>query len=926
MPQPLRATYRLQLHAGFGFDAVAAIAPYLARLGVSHVYCSPYLQAAPGSTHGYDVVDHRRLNQELGGEDGYRRMVAALGQAGLSHIVDIVPNHMATTAFGHAAGAFGHAAGAFGHAAGALGHAAGAADAAGAAGAGRGNAWWWDVLENGQSSRWASFFDIDWDAPEERVRQRVLLPVLGDHYGRVLEAGELRLERRDGAFVVRYHEHEAPVSPRTLDELLAGAATAAGSDELASIAVAFGRLPPATATDRASVEERHRDKEVLRARLERLLADDPDLAAAVDREVAALNQDWDGLDNLLQRQNYRLAFWRVGGRELDYRRFFDIPELIALNMGDPEVFAETHELVLRLVKDGDVAGLRIDHPDGLLDPTAYLRRLRDAVGPDVYVVAEKILEADEHLPDTWPVAGTTGYDFLNRVTGLFVDPVGEGPLTELYSRFTGEESDFAEVAYEAKHYVMRETLAADVNRLTGLLVDVCDRHRRYRDYTRHELHEGLREVAACFSVYRTYVTPAQPPSPTDVTVVEAAVAAAAERRPDLSADLLQFFREVILLRLPGDLEHEVAVRFQQLTAPVTAKGVEDTAFYRYLRLVSLNEVGGDPARFGTSPDAFHTHNRFMSEAWPATMLSTSTHDTKRSEDARVRIALLSEIPEQWALAVRRWAAHNDRHRRGEDGELPDRNTEYLLYQTLVGAWPLDVDRAVAYVTKAIKEAKRQTSWITPNPEYEEAVLGFVADVVADEELLVDVELFVRPLVGAGRIASLSQTLLKLTSPGVPDVYQGTELWDLSLVDPDNRRPVDFESRRRLLERCTGMGPGEALAAAEEGAPKLWLMQRALALKERRAAAFAPGSGYRPLWAEGEKADHVVGYVRGEDVVVVAPRLIVGLGGDWGDTALSLPPGTWVDELARSGRSWTGETPVPLGELLDELPVAALGRA
>ena len=888
MPLSLRATYRLQVHAGFDFDAVAALAPYLAELGVSHAYCSPYLQAAPGSTHGYDVVDHRRLNEELGGEAGYRRMVAALAEAGLSHIVDIVPNHMAV--------------------------------------AGRHNAWWWDVLENGQSSRWAAAFDIDWTGPEERVRQRVLLPVLGDHYGRVLEAGELRLERQRASFVVRYHEHEAPISPRTLDELLAAAAETTGTDELASIAVALGRLPPATATDRASVEERHRDKEVLRARLERLLEEQPALAAAVDDQVAAVNSDWDGLDALLQRQNYRLAYWRVAGRELDYRRFFDIPELIALNMGDAEVFAETHELVLRLVKDGDVTGLRIDHPDGLLDPARYFRRLREAVGPDVYVVAEKILEAEERLPRGWQVAGTTGYDFLNRVAGLFVDPAGEEALTELYARFTGEERDFAQVAHEAKHLVTQETLAADVNRLTNLLLEVCDRHRRYRDYTRHELHEAVKEIAACFPVYRTYAVPGEQLSETDVAVVDQAVAVAAERRPDLAPDLLEFLRDVMLLRLPGDLEDEVAVRFQQFTAPVTAKGVEDTAFYRHLRLVTLNEVGGDPARFGTSLESFHEHNAFIAGNWPATMLTTSTHDTKRSEDVRVRIALLSEMPEQWALAVRRWAAHNDRHRRGQGSDYPDRNTEYLLYQTVVGAWPLSVERAVAYVEKAIKEAKRHTSWITPNPEHEEAVLGFVADVMADEEFLAEVELFVRPVVEAGRVASLSQTVLKLSAPGVPDLYQGTELWDLSLVDPDNRRPVDFERRRALLARCPEMGPSEALAADDQGVPKLWLIQRALDVRRRRPAAFVPGGGYRPLWAEGERAAHAVAYVRGEDVVVVAPRLALGLAGDWGDTALALPPGTWIDELSRSGRTVTGDSPVLLSDLLSEFPVAVLGRA
>ncbi|MFN2505036.1 MAG: malto-oligosyltrehalose synthase [Acidimicrobiales bacterium] len=882
------ATYRLQLHAGFGFDDVAALAPYLAELGVSHVYCSPYLQARPGSTHGYDVVDHRRLNEELGGEEGYRRMVTALSGSGLSHVVDIVPNHMAI--------------------------------------AGRNNAWWWDVLENGPSSRWAAAFDIDWKSTDERISQRVLMPVLGDHYGRVLEAGDLRLEREGGSFTVRYFEHEAPISPRTLDDVLSAAADACGSDELASIAVALGRLPPATATDLPSVEERHRDKEVLRSRLERLLAEEPDLARAVDSQTAALNADPNALDELIQRQSYRLAYWRVAGRELDYRRFFDIPELVGLHMEDPRVFADTHELVLRLVKDGDVAGLRIDHPDGLRDPTGYFRRLREAVGPEAYVVAEKILEAEEPLPLSWAVAGTTGYDFLNRVVGLFVDPAGEVALTELYGRFTGEEVDFPTVAYEAKHLVMRHVLAADVIRLSTLMSEVCEHHRRYRDYTGHALYDAITEVAACFRVYRTYVVPGEPPSEADVAVVEQAVADAGKRRPDLGSDLLDFLRDVLLLRLTGDAEAEVAVRFQQLTAPVTAKGVEDTAFYRHVRLVALNDVGGDPGRFGTSPESFHAHNARMAETWPATMLSTSTHDTKRSEDVRVRIALLSEVPEQWALAVRRWSARNDRHRRGDGGQWPDRNTEYLLYQTLVGAWPIEVDRATAYAEKAVKEAKRHTSWITPAPDYEEAVRGFVADALGDEEFTTDLETFVRPLVAAGRVASLAQTLLKLTSPGVPDLYQGTELWDLSLVDPDNRTPVDFDARRDLLDKVRTAASGRTvLEAAHVGAPKLWLVQRALAARRRRASAFASGAAYRPLWTEGEKAHHAVSFLRGEDVVVVVPRLVIGLAGEWGDTALELPPGRWVDELAGTGRSWEGGIPVALADVLAGFPVALLGR-
>ncbi|HEX2273925.1 MAG TPA: malto-oligosyltrehalose synthase, partial [Acidimicrobiales bacterium] len=565
-----RATYRVQLHAGFGFDDLAAVAPYLAELGVSHVYCSPYLQAAAGSSHGYDVVDHRRLNDELGGEEAHERMCRALAAVGLSQVLDIVPNHMAA--------------------------------------AGRENAWWWDVLENGPSSRYAAAFDVDWPGTDEGGDGRLVLPILGDHYGRLLEAGELCLAREGGTFAVRYHDHAAPISPRTLDGLLARAAGECGSDELATIATALGRLPPASATDRASVRERHRDKEVLRQLLARLLREQPEAAAAVDGLVAAVNADPDALDALLARQVYRLAYWRLATQELDYRRFFDIPTLVALRQEVPHVFEETHELVLRLVHEGAVTGLRVDHPDGLRDPEGYLQRLFEASG-GTWLVVEKILEPGEELPGTWPVAGTTGYDFLNLVGGLFVDPAGEGPLTELHARFTGAAEDYAEVVRQKKHLVMGQSLAADVTRLTDLAAAVCERHRRYRDYTRPELRQALSEMVASFPVYRTYLAPGRPATDVDVATVAFAVETARDRRPDLDPDLFAFLGEVLLLRLPGDVEAELALRFQQLTGPVMAKGAEDTAFYCYRRLVSLNEVGGDPGRFGRTVEELHRANR-----------------------------------------------------------------------------------------------------------------------------------------------------------------------------------------------------------------------------------------------------------------------------------------------------------------------------
>jgi (1->4)-alpha-D-glucan 1-alpha-D-glucosylmutase len=872
-----RATYRVQLHAGFGFDDVAAIAPYLAALGVSHVYCSPYLQAVKGSMHGYDVVDHSRLNSELGGAEAHGRMTAALAAAGLSSVLDIVPNHMAT--------------------------------------AGWENAWWWDLLENGPSSRYAATFDVDWSNADPDG-PGMLLPVLGDHYGRILEAGELRLTREGARFVIRYHDRAGPVAPRSLEGPLARAAAACGSDELATIAVALNALPPRASTDQDSVRQRHRDKEVLLGFLERLLAEQPAVAAAVDAVVAAINADPDALDALLSRQSYRLAFWRLASSELAYRRFFDITTLVGLRMELPHVFDETHELVLGLVVDGAVTGLRVDHPDGLRDPEGYLRRLYEASG-GTWVVVEKILEPGEELPPTWPVAGTTGYDFLNLVGGLFVDPTGEDPLTELHGRFTGNTATYHELVLEKKHLVMDQSFGPDVHRVTDLAAAVCRRHRRHRDHGWRDLEAALRELVACFPVYRTYLQPGRPPTHVDAAHVAVAVEEASGRRPDLDPTLFAFLADVLLLRVPGPDEEELVLRFQQLTGPVMAKGAEDTAFYCYRRLVSLNEVGGDPGRFGTTVDDFHCHNRRTAEVWPSTLLTLSTHDTKRSGDVRARIGLLSEIPDQWALAVRRWSTINEAHKRNG---LPDRGAEYLLYQTLFGAWPLSVERAAAYMEKATKEAKEHTSWIDPDPTYDAALRSFVESVLADPEFTADLATFVGPLVEPGRVTALAQTLLTLTSPGCPDVYQGTELWDLSLVDPDNRRPVDYDVRLALLDKVAGAGPEDVLAWSDDGAPKLWLVHRALGLRRTAASAFGPGSSYASLDVRGEKAAHAVAYVRGGRVAVLVPRLLLGLGGDWADTTVELPPGRWTSVL--DGGSVDGGA-VAVGDLLARFPVALL---
>jgi (1->4)-alpha-D-glucan 1-alpha-D-glucosylmutase len=875
----VRATYRVQLHGGFGFTDAAEIAAYLAELGISHLYCSPYLQAAPGSTHGYDVVNPHKVNEELGGAEGHARLCAALDENGLKQVLDIVPNHMAI--------------------------------------GGRENPWWWDVLENGPSSRYAAYFDVDWDPPEAKLRNMVLLPVLGDHYGRLVERAELTLEREGAQFIIRYHDQIFPVSPRSLDDLIATAAQRCDSNHLAFIADALGQLPPSTATDWDAVRKRHRHKEVLREQLMSLYEEQPKVAAALDQVVAEVNSNPDQLDALLERQNYRLAFWRTAGRESGYRRFFDINTLAGLQSEDEQVFAQTHALILDWLKREVLDGVRVDHPDGLRDPEQYFNRLHIAC-PRAWITAEKILEPGERLPESWPIAGTTGYDFIYRVNNLFVDPAAETALSQFYGEFTGEPTDFAAIVSDKKHFVLREILGSDLNRLTALFVDICERHRRHRDYTRHELHEALREVTACFPVYRTYVrAEAGVVTDDDARVINGSIENAKANRPELDAELFDFFRDILLLRKRGQLETELVMRFQQLTGPVMAKSVEDTAFYSFNRLVSLNEVGGEPGHFGLSPEEFHAACAAAQARWPRAMLASSTHDTKRSEDVRARINLLSEIPDRWSEAVRRWAEINDRYRREN---LPDRNTEYLLYQTLVGAWPIETDRVLAYMEKASREAKTHTSWTNPNPAYEDALRAFIEGIMNHPPFTTDLQEFVKPLVEPGRINSLAQTLLKLTAPGVPDFYQGTELWDLSLVDPDNRRPVDYQKRRRFLAKMKQMTAEQVWSRMDSGLPKMWLIRKILKLRHERQL-FAPEHSYRAVVPRGAKSAHVIAFVRGERAATVVPRWSLKRG-NWGDTAIEIPNGTWRNALTNESVDG-GE--ILITDLLKNFPVALLSR-
>ncbi len=875
------ATYRLQLNADFDFGRAAEVAPYLAELGASHLYSSPILQTAPGSTHGYDVVDPRRVSARLGGRTGWAALRRRLSEIGLGVVLDIVPNHLAITAE---------------------------------------NPWWWDVLENGRASRYARFFDVDWRPPEPALRDTILMPILGDHYGRELEAGRIRAERDGARFVVRYFDHRLPLAPDSLTDLLDEAARRAGSDELAVLARAFGRLGTASEDDRPAVHGRHRDKGVLLGWLDGLLQRQPRAARAVDAVVAEINRDPDRLDVLLEQQNYRLAFWRAAGRDLGYRRFFDITSLAGVRVEDEEVFEETHARVLGWLRQGALDGLRIDHPDGLRDPAEYFARIRHAA-PRTWLVVEKILEPGERLR-SWPVAGTTGYDFMQRLDGLFVDPAGEAPLTAAYEAFTGNGQKLDQIVREAKLLVLTDVLGSELNRLTDLGLRMLERHRRQRDHTRHDVHEVLRELCAAFPVYRAYVrAETGEVAAEDVSAVTTAVERARDHRPDLPPDLFEFIADVLLLRVPGSLESELATRFQQLTGAVMAKGVEDTAFYRYNRLISLNEVGGDPGHFGVSPDDFHRYNLYVRQSWPTTMLATSTHDTKRSEDVRARLHLISQMPDAWRAAVERWAARNERHRHAG---MPDRNAEWFLYQTLAGAWPIEPERVQEALLKSAREAKAHTSWTRPDEEYERALAAFIEGAYGDREFRADLEAVVAGLEWPGRLTSLAMTLLKLTSPGVPDIYQGTELWDNSLVDPDNRRPVDFERRRRLLEQARRSGPREALRHTAEGLPKLWLIQRTLEVRRRHASAFGPAGDYVPLAASGACTERVVAFVRGGRVATVAPRLVLGLEQGWSDTTVELPGGGWRNALADdSAPPWRGR--VGLAELLADFPLALLVR-
>jgi (1->4)-alpha-D-glucan 1-alpha-D-glucosylmutase len=944
-PRIPRCTYRLQFNRQFTFAGARELVSYLDSLGISDAYASPFFQASAGSVHGYDITDHNKLNAAIGSRADFDAWVSELHAHDMGQVVDFVPNHM------------------------------GIAEPL--------NEWWMDVLENGPSSNYAPYFDIDWHPVKSELHDKVLLPILGDQYGRVLERGELKIHFDAGAFYLTYHEHQFPIAPGTyryiLDLALENLADYKDEDfyaELQSIRTALEYLPRRTETDPEKIAERAREKEIIKRRLERRCQEAIQVERAVAKAVEQINgqpgdpRSFDRLDELLNAQAYRLAFWRVAAEEINYRRFFDVNDLAAIRQEVPEVFETTHRLVIDLVRNGAITGLRIDHPDGLYLPRQYFEKLQThcahslamwpADGRAVYMAVEKILTGNEPLRKDWPVHGTTGYEFANQVAQLLVDQGAETSITTTFRKFIGHSLHYGHLVYAKKRLVMRLALANDVNVLGNMVDRLSEQNRWFRDFTLQALVLAVRETIACFPVYRTYLEPNRPVSDEDRQIIERAIAAAKRRNPGIEASLFNFLRDVLLFRFPENLDDKAreehthfVLKFQQYTGPIMAKGIEDTVFYIFNRLPALNEVGGEPQQFGSGIEAFHRRNEDRQRDWPASMLTTSTHDTKRSEDVRARMAAISEIPDLWRRSLARWRAVNRRwKKRVDELPAPDANEEYLLYQTLLGTWAIDhsgnpaatpssdyVERIQNYMNKALNEAKLNTSWVQPNEAWLTATGDFVARLLeaSPKNRFLPVFLPVAAEIARlGAINSLSQTLLKLTSPGVPDIYQGNEIWDLSLVDPDNRRPVDYKVRQAMLETLAKVEPAELLETWPDGRIKMFLIQRLLRLRRDHPDLFHAGR-YLPLTVTGVFANSAVSFarqLRDRCIVVMAPRLTSHLGfppiGDkWQDTAVEIPESIRFDHahnIFTAGHIRIENRRVLLKDALASLPFAALTNA
>jgi (1->4)-alpha-D-glucan 1-alpha-D-glucosylmutase len=858
------ATYRLQLHAAFPLSAAERILPYLAELGISHVYLSPCLQAVPGSQHGYDVTDPSRISDDLGGEVAWAHFVEITRSLGLKILLDIVPNHMSASQY---------------------------------------NPWWDNVLAHGPFSEFAAFFDISIPAHQPF---RIQLCMLARAYGEALEAGELGIEIADGRPRLKHYDNSWPLGPASWGELLLTPESSAPADSCFSeLERLIGRGEP------DEVERARYWQQVARA--EELLTEfqrDGRLQSAVER----LGKNPERLDAILRKQFFMLHGWKLAGELANYRRFFDVDSLIGIRMESPPVVAATHARIETMVSRGEVDGLRVDHPDGLRDPRTYFQGLRELLREGrVYV--EKILENDERLMDDWPIDGTVGYDFLAKVNRLWMDDQRIDALTATYSDFTGHPVNFAALVREKKRGIVDSTFSAALERLAVEAIKSARANWHTRDISPRHLREALARVTVALAVYRTYRT-ADTLHDDDKRIVTEAVQSARIGSPEIDSVAFDFLLSLCTKPNLDEVEADFIARWQQLAPAVMAKGVEDTTFYCFDRLVSCNEVGAQASLVGISADKFHEFCHYLSDRWPNNMLATSTHDNKRSEDVRTRISVISEIPDRWSEALHAWAQLTAP---AWKNRTPDRHAEYLLYQTLIGAWPISQERTWQYMLKACREAKIRTSWHEPNTGYEENIRGFVDGVFQTPEFIASLESFIEPLILPGRINSLSQTLIKMIVSGVPDFYQGTELWDLSLVDPDNRRPVDFELRADLIRRCKTLSAADVVRDWDSGLPKLWMTSRVLALRRERTEDFSDRSKYQPLVAQGAHLGNVLAFRRGENLIAVVPRFTMSVKGEWGDTQLLLPRGKWKNCFTDA----VLQDAIGPAELFEAFPVALL---
>jgi (1->4)-alpha-D-glucan 1-alpha-D-glucosylmutase len=928
------ATYRLQFHPEFGFQDALRILHYLDDLGISDIYASPIFKARRGSTHGYDVVDPSQLNPELGSDEDFDELTTELTQRGMGWLQDIVPNHMAYDSE---------------------------------------NPFLVDILEHGTHSEYSDFFDVEWEHPFDDFKGKILIPMLGDFYGRCMERGEITLNYDENGLTVNYYDLWVPLRIESYNRFL--------TYDMDTLAKSLGRNHPdfvkllgilymvKNLSEETTGRERKDQAQFIKELLWELYTTNEDVNQFIQKNLALFNGETDEgdryelLDSLLSDQFFRLAFWKVGAEELNYRRFFTVNELICLRIEDLKVFQKTHSLISQLVKNGQIQGLRIDHLDGLYNPEQYLRRLRTKCGEDTYIVVEKILELDEELPDDWPIQGTSGYDFLNQVNGLFCCRENEKAFENIYGRLVEQRPDYHTWKISNKRLIADTNLVGDVDNLAHMLKRIAGQYRYGRDFTLSGLRKSILEVLVQFPVYCTYINE-EGVSDRDRAYIHQAIKNSNKRIPQLQNELA-FIEKVLTLDYEDFLTEEdkaewlhFSMRFQQFSGPLMAKGVEDTLFYVYNRMISLNEVGGNAGQFGITAKEFHTFNQRQLSHWPHTLNTSSTHDTKRSEDVRARLNVLSEIPEEWDQQVRRWQTLNDAFKIvTEKRTIPDPNNEYFLYQTLVGAFPFDneaeehqtfVDRVKAYVVKAVREAKVYTAWLRPDSEYEDGFVTFVERILKQSDqndFLAEFRPFQQKIARYGIFNSLSQTLLKLTSPGVPDCYQGTELWDLSLVDPDNRRPVDYEERISFLQeiqrRCqTDINSllSDLQATWQDGRMKLFLIYRALTTRKQVREIFEKGN-YSPIKVEGQYADHVLAFARTyqkRTAIVVVPRFLTGViqpdqdpYGEkvWGDTALALPKklqSDWFETI--TDREITDQPRLPIGKILQNFPVALLLKA